>query len=566
LYEYSISKPQEYWEKVGSRLYWFDRWKNAYKKIKYRGLWFEGGTTNICYNSIDIHSGTAIIWQSEEGKIEEFSYSESKKLVETFSNFLINNGLKKGDKISIYMPNIPETLFMILGAARIGVIYSLIFAGLGSEAVKSRILDFSPSIIISTNYTIRRGNKIPLYTNLSNFVIKRENLRDFLYKYEARVQPTAIEANEPLKVMYTSGTSGKPKGAILPHGAWMVGDYSVFNVMFNLKPKDIVLTTADVGWITFSRIFYGTLLHGATFAFLEGAPDYPKDRLVRLIDELKPKLFFTSPTLLRTLMKYDIRLPRVEYLATAGEIFDEASWRYAQRFADKVSDVYGQTELGYVVGTPYSLEGVEARPGYAGVPLPGAVIDVVDDLGNSIKDKVGYVIAKEPFPTQFIGIYNNESKYMEYFSKFGYHNTGDLGIMNGNYLKIVGREDDMIKIAGHRITSGEVEDIVSKFPGVIEAAAVSVPDEIKGERLVLFIVGDVDVNILREKVRELLGPIYIIDKIYKVERLPKSKSGKVVRRILRDLLIGKTFDSTILEDAEVIKEIIKAIEWENRQK
>jgi len=560
LYKFSIDRKEEYWSQVAEKLYWFKRWKVAYRKEQFRGIWFEGGLTNISYNSIDRNTGTAIIWQSEDGKLEEFSYQEVKRLVESSANLLKSKGLEKGKKVSLYMPNIPETLFLMLGAARIGVIYSLIFAGLGRDAIMYRIKDFSPDLVITVDYTIRRGVKIPLHTDLGNMILKRDNIRDEIIKYEERVNAIPIEANEPLKVMYTSGTTGKPKGAILPHGAWMVGDYSVFNVIFNLKPNDIVLTTADVGWITFSRIFYGTLLHGSTFAFLEGAPDYPRERIAKLIDTLQPKVFFTSPTFLRLLLKYDIKIPKVEFIAVAGEIFDEKSWEYAERFADKVTDIYGQTELGYVIGIPYSLDGVRARKGFAGVPLPGAVIEIVDDKGNKVREgEVGYLVAREPFPTQFIGIYNNQAKYLEYFEKFGCHNTGDLALMQEEYIKIVGRDDDMIKIAGHRITSGEVEDIVTKIPGVIEAAAVGIPEEIKGEKLVIFVVGNVKEDEVKRRVRESLGSIYIVDKVYNVERLPRSRSGKILRKILKDLIMNKPIDRSILEDPETVKEIEEKI-------
>jgi len=543
-YELALENPEKYWNPFASSLNWFRKWDKVFEN-----KWFIGGKTNIAMNSLN-HSGKALIWYGEN-EVREISYNDLDKLSRRIAGKLKDIGVKRGDRVAIYMPNMIETIASILACARLGAIYSLIFAGLGYEAVKSRIDDFKPNAIIKANKTYRRGKEIPLYLE-GSIVFDRNNEFDFDNEYDKYEE---IESNEPLKVMYTSGTTGKPKGIILPHGAWMVGDYTVFDIMFSLKEGDIVFTTADVGWITFSRIMYATLLHGGTLVFMEGAPDYPKDRVAKIIDKINPKLFFTSPTLLRLLVKLGIKIPRVEFAATAGEIMDEKSWDYVS-FADKYTDVYGQTELGYVVGIPFSMN-VEPRKGYAGVPFPGALLDTVDENGKHTDD-VGYLVMKSKFPTQFIGILNNQEKFKEYF-KFGYHYTGDLAIINENYIKIVGRADDMIKIAGHRITSGEVESVISEIPGVIEVAAIGVPDEIKGEKLDVFIVGNVSEDQIREKIKESLGPIYVIDKIFKVNRLPRSRSGKIVRRALRDAIIGNKFDETMLEDPEVLKEIIENI-------
>ncbi|BDC17227.1 AMP-binding protein [Acidianus sp. HS-5] len=544
VYNLALENPDKYWDPFASSLKWFKKWDKTLDN-----KWFIGGKTNIAMNSLN-HSGKALIWYGEK-EVREISYNDLDKLSRLIAGKLIDLGVKRGDRVAIYMPNMIETIASILACARLGAVYSLIFAGLGYEAVKSRVEDFKPKVIIKANKTYRRGKEIPLYLE-GNIVFDRNKEFDYDNEYGSYEE---VESNEPLKVMYTSGTTGKPKGIILPHGAWMVGDYTVFDIMFSLKEGDVVFTTADVGWITFSRIMYATLLHGWTLVFMEGAPDYPKDRIPKIIDETNPKLLFTSPTLLRLLVKLGIKMPRVEFAATAGEIMDEKSWDYVS-FADKYTDVYGQTELGYVVGTPFSM-GVEPRKGYAGVPFPGAVLDTVDENGRHTDD-VGYLVMKSKFPTQFIGILNNEEKFKEYF-KLGYHFTGDLAIMNGNYIKIVGRADDMIKIAGHRITSGEVESLISEVPGVVEVAAIGVPDEIKGEKLDIFVVGDVSEDQIREKVKESLGSIYVIDKVFKVNRLPRSRSGKIVRRALRDVIVGNKFDETMLEDPEVLREIIDIV-------
>ncbi|ADB85837.1 AMP-binding protein [Saccharolobus islandicus] len=564
LYDLSLEKPETYWETFANKLSFFKKWEKVIEKNKQLPIakWFVNGTTNIAYNALN-HTGKALIFYKEHKyKGDEITFNELNNMSSMIAGLLLDKGVRRGDRIAIYMPNSIYTIATILAAARIGVIYTLVFAGLGINAIVSRISNLEPKLVISTDKTFRRGKEIKLYTNLANIIFPRDSQFDYPREYK---EFEKIESNEPLKIMYTSGTTGKPKGIILPHGAWMVGDYTVFELMFSLKSNDIVLTTADVGWITFSRIMYGTLMHGSTLAFIEGAPDYPTDRLPKIIDELQPKVLFTSPTLLRTLQKLDVKLPRVEFIATAGEIMDETAWKYALRFSDKVVDVYGQTELGYVIGYPYALDSVEPKIGYAGLPFPGAVIDTVDEYGKSLRGHVGHLIARGPFPTQFIGIWKDEAKFLSYFEKFNGHDTGDLAIINEKgYVKIAGRDDDMIKIAGHRITSGEVESVINSLEGIVESAAVGIPDEIKGEKLVVFYVGNIDEKTIVTKVREMLGPIYVIDKIYKVERLPKSRSGKIVRRVLRDLLLEKEIDETILEDPEILKEIKSEIKRSER--
>ncbi|ABP95450.1 MULTISPECIES: AMP-binding protein [Metallosphaera] len=541
----ALERPDLYWSPFASALRWFKPWNSVLEG----GKWFVNGETNIAHNVLS-HEGTALIWYGEDER-REITYSELARLTERVVNVMKDKGVTRGDRVAIYMPNLPETIASLLACAKMGVVYSVIFAGLGEQAVKARIQDLSPKLVLTTRYTQRRGQRIPL---LGGDVTLERNLTPWEDDFTL---PERIEANDPLVIMYTSGTTGRPKGIVLPHGSWMVGHYTVFDIVFSLRPGDVVFTSADVGWITFSRIMYGTLLHGGTLVFMEGAPDHPRDRVRKIMERENPKVFFTSPTLLRLLRSMDLSLPRVEYIATAGEIMDEPSWDYAIRFADRVTDIYGQSETGYVVGTPFSL-GVESRKGYAGVPFPGALLETVDENGNRVEGEVGHLVLKSPFPTKFIGVWRNEEKFKEY-QRYGGHDTGDLAIVEGGYVKIVGRSDDMIKVAGHRITSGEVEDVVSKVPGVKDASAVGVPDPVKGEKLVLFIVGDADPERVKAEVRSKLGPIYVVDRVVRVPRLPKSRSGKVVRRILRDLLTGKDVDPTILEDPEVVNEVRRSL-------
>ncbi|BCS93738.1 AMP-binding protein [Metallosphaera javensis (ex Sakai et al. 2022)] len=541
----ALERPELYWSPFASKMQWFTPWDSVLQD----GKWFVKGETNIAHNVLS-HEGIALIWYGEDER-REITYSELARLTERVVRILRDRGVTQGDRVAIYMPNLPETIASLLACAKMGVIYSVIFAGLGEQAVKARIQDLSPKVVLTTSHTQRRGQKIPL---LGGDVMLDRHMKPWEGEF---TDAERVEANDPLMIMYTSGTTGRPKGIVLPHGSWMVGHYTVFDIVFSLRRGDVVFTTADVGWITFSRIMYGTLLHGGTLVFMEGAPDYPRDRVRNIMMRENPRVFFTSPTLLRLLRGMDLTLPRVEYVATAGEILDEPSWDYAMRFADRVTDIYGQSETGYVVGTPFSL-GVESRKGYAGVPFPGALLETVDEEGHRVEGKVGHLVLKSPFPTRFVGVWRNEAKFREY-QRYGGHDTGDLAVMEQGYVRIVGRSDDMIKIAGHRITSGEVEDVISKLPGVKDVSAVGVPDPVKGEKLILFVVGDADPERVKAEVRSRLGPIYVVDRVVKVQRLPKSRSGKVVRRILRDLVMGNEVDATILEDPEVVNELRKSL-------
>ncbi len=557
-YERSLRNPESFWSYWASRLEWDEKWERAYVPQGPLAKWFVKGLTNIALNSLG-KGKSKLVWYSEAGKRIELGGKDLERGVKGAACRLKEKGVSKEDRVAIYGPNSILTLLFMLGSAWIGAVYSVIFAGLGEEAVKARLDVLKPRVLIKARKTERRGKAYPLYFQGDIEYRLKEDEEEVAELVEAGescdLKHEPVEANSPLKVFFTSGTTGTPKGIMLPHGAWMVGDYAVFDYLFSLKENEVVFTTADVGWITFSRIMYGTLLHGGTFVFMEGAPEYPRQDKIRNIAETEgAKVFFTSPTLLRLFRKLDAPLGRTPYLAAAGEIFDEPSWHYAMRFSERVTDVYGQTELGYVIGTPYSLDGVEARPGFAGVPLPGAELAVLDETGKPTKD-VGYLVAVRPFPTQFIGVLNDENKFKQYFARYGYHDTGDMAIVDGLYFKIVGRSDDMIKVAGHRITSGEVEAVIAEVKGVSEVAAVGVPDEVKGNKLVIFYVGDAAEEEIRRAVREKLGPIYVVDAVYRVKKLPRSRSGKIMRSVLRKIVTGEPYDPTVLEDPKDAREI-----------
>ncbi|ACO47341.2 acetate--CoA ligase [Deinococcus deserti] len=555
--------------------------------------WFEDGETNITLNALDRHAQgetrtrAALIWVSEDEQVQIYTYGTLHDRVSRAAAGLRALGVQSGDRVVIYMPLTPEGVIAMLACARIGAVHSVVYAGLGVTALRERIQDAGARVVITADVGYRRGKLVDLYAIAAeaisdlvgvNDLVLWERIKTLHREHDSRTVPwedlfthgkveaVPVAAEHPLFVLYTSGSTGKPKGVIHTHAGYMVGTSYHLKSLFDVHPGDVFFCTSDIGWIVgHSYIVYGPLVSGATVMFREGAPDFPDTGVLwRLIEKYGVNVLFTAPTALRLFMKlgaevvkpYDLSSLRV--IACAGEALNPEAWRWAQEHIGgglgegahaMVIDNWWQTELGApTLGTHASWP---ARPGYAGPLLAGVDADVVDERGEPVPNgQQGYLVIRRPFPSMMRGVHGNPEKYAAIWNEnpAGYL-SGDLALRDEHgYISILGRADDVLSVAGHRIGSADVEDALVSHPAVAEAAVIGVPDPLKGESILAHVIlrrgfGDQVGRGLRasltEHVRRELGPIATPGEIRVVDTLPKTRSGKIMRRVLRAQALGQ---------------------------
>ena len=605
----AILNLEKFWEKEAEKLPWFRRWDKVLQWEYPYARWFVGGLLNASYGCLDTHLNSwrknkvAIYWEDEEGNTKSFSYAQLHREVNRFTSILKKIGVQKGDIVVLYLPMTPELVISMLATVRIGAIHTVVFSGFSSQALADRINDTGAKVVITGDFGIRRGKLVPLKEIVDNalklaptvekvILVKRteekvtiEEGRDLIYQElmrdaEKYVEPEPVEATHPLYILYTSGTTGKPKGIVHSTGGYLVYNYATYKWVFDISDESVYWCTADVGWVTgHSAIVYAPLLHGATIVMYEGSPDYPYlDKWWEIIEKYGVTIFYTSPTALRMFIRYGEEwikkhdLSSLRILGTVGEAINPEVWEwYYKNIGNErcpIVDTWWQTETGGMMISPApGLELVPLKPGSATLPLPGIDAEVVDDSGNPASPGIkGYLVIRKPWPGMLMDIYKDPVRYKEtYWSRFnGMYYTADYAIKDSEgYFWLLGRADEVLKIAGHRIGTAEIESAAVATPSVAEAAVVAAPDEVKGEAIVLFVIlkegykpgEDIKENII-DNIRKQIGPIATPREIYFVSKLPKTRSGKIMRRILKAIILDKPIgDVTTLEDEASVEEI-----------
>ena len=566
--------------------------------------WFSDGTLNVSYNCLDRHvlagrgDKVAFYWEGEPGDSRVITYAQLLDEVQRFANVLKNLGIKKGDRVNIYLPMIPEAAVAMLACARIGAAHSVVFGGFSSQSLSDRINDAEAKLLITADGGWRRGEVFPLKTQADEalkstktiehvVVVKRGNNevamtpgRDVWY-HEAMAKADAICEAEPMEaehllfLLYTSGTTGKPKGIMHTTAGYLTHVTTTFKYAFDHKPEtDIFWCTADVGWVTgHSYIVYGPLANSATQIMYEGVPNFPaNDRIWQIIEKYKATIFYTAPTAIRTYMKWGAQEPKkhdltsLRLIGTVGEPINPEAWIwYNENIGGSrcpIIDTWWQTETGGMMITP--LPGVTVtKPGSATFPLPGIGAELVDEQGNRVTSGGGYLTLTTPWPGMLRGIWGDQKRYREtYWSRFpGRYFAGDGAKLDSDgYLWLLGRVDDVMNVSGHRISTTEVESALVSHPSVAEAAVVGANDAMTGQAIIAYVTLrgglEVDEKVLREHVAKEIGPIAKPKMIFFTPDLPKTRSGKIMRRLLRDVAEGRNIgDTTTLADASVVSEL-----------
>lgn len=612
IYKEAAKNPVKFWEKLAKELYWRKKWRQIFVHKPPYFQWFVGGKLNITENCLDRNlqkykNKVALIWEPEppEERPHYLTYYELYRQVNRFANGLKKLGVKKGDRVGIYLPMIPEVVVAMLACARIGAVHSVVFSAFSPQALRVRLQDTEAKVLITSDGYYRRGQIIPLKQNadegLQNtkvekvIVVKRAGneipwrtdrdlwWHEFVAQEKDACKPAIMDSEDILFILYTSGSTGKPKGCVHTCGGYAVQAKFTAKWIFDLKDDDIFWSTADVGWITgHTYSCYGPLLNGTTFVIFEGAPDWPTpERWCQIIEKYGVTTFYTAPTAIRMFEKYGDEISEkypfetLQILGSVGEPIDESSWLwYFENVGKKrcpIVDTWWQTETGGILIT--SLPGLGPfRPAFTGLPFPGIKAEVLDNEGKVLPSgREGSLVLIPPFaPGLLRGIYKDPEKYKKtYWSEFGdkIYFTSDAALKDKNGLvRILGRLDDVIKVAGHRLSTGEMENAINKHPAISECAVVGVPDEIKGEVPVVFVNyrGEKSAEEIKNEViaqiKKEIGPIALPKEVYAVSDLPKTRSGKIMRRILKRLFTGEELgDLSTLANPESVESIKQQI-------
>ncbi len=597
-----------FWDAQAKKLSWFKPWIKTLEWEPPFAKWFVGGKINASYNTLDVHQKSraqkpAILWEGEDGTTRNITYQDLLRDVSKFANVLKSLGVKKGDRVTIYLPMIPELPVAMLACSRIGAIHTVVFSGFSTTSLRDRIDDSKPKVIVTADVGFRKGNIIKLQeivdeavkdidfvkhivilkriNSQSNISTKHNLWNELMVTSSDKCDLEELDSTHPLYILYTSGTTGKPKGVLHGTGGYLTHLYSTFEWAFDIKNSDIFFCTADIGWVTgHSYVVYGPLLHGATIVMYEGAPDYPSpSRMWEIIQRYGVTIFYTTPTALRMLMKFGDSLPNafdlssLRLLGTVGEPINPDVWRWYFMIIGKskcpIVDTWWQTETGGMMLSPLpGLETILLKPGSATKPIPGTNIAVVDDSGNEVSSgKKGYLVIKNPWPGMLLTLWGDDQKYKDvYWSKYkNIYYPGDYAIKDSDgYFWLLGRADDILKVAGHRIGTAEIESALVSHVDVVESAVCGIPDEIKGDAIIAFVVLKQDVirnddklrSELVDIIRDGIGAIATPQQIHFVTKLPKTRSGKIMRRLLKAITKNeKIGDISTLEDGTAVNEI-----------
>ena len=598
-----------FWDDQARRLSWFSPWNKTLDWQLPFARWFVGGKINASYNALDVHPSDkpAILWEGEDGSSRTVSYRELLVLVKKFSNALKSLGVGAGDRVTLYLPMVPELVVAMLACARIGAIHNVIFSGFSAASVRDRVEDCQSKVVVTADGGFRRGGIIDLKGIIDEavggldfvkhvVVLERAKnpvsatpkdvpWRDLMDGASDECDAARLDSCHPLFILYTSGTTGKPKGVLHGTGGYLTHIYSTFGWAFGIRDSDVFFCTADIGWVTgHSYVVYAPLLHGATVVLYEGAPDYPDvSRMWGIIQKYGVTIFYTAPTALRMFMRFGDHMPdsfdlsSLRLLGTVGEPINPEVWKWYHSTIGKslcpVIDTWWQTETGGImISALPGLETIPLKPGSGTFPIPGVDIDVVDGDGASVPpDTRGHLVIRNPWPGMLLTLWGNDDKYLEsYWSRYpGCYYSGDYALRDADgYLWLLGRADDVLNVAGHRIGTAELESCLVSHADVAESAVCGVPDDVRGEAVLAFVVPTsgfaADCEALRrdlaQKVRDEISAIAVPRRIHFVSKLPKTRSGKIMRRLIKAIASGNPAgDLSTLEDRTAVAEMQDAV-------